>query len=227
MKILCLIPARSGSKGLKDKNIRKIKGKSLLEITYNFALKLKLFTNIVISTDSKKYLKIINDRNFHSLLRPKKLAKDDTTDLELITYELKRYETFYNTKYDYLCLLQPTSPLRKKIHLNKCFEILKKSKPNAIWTVSPVDKKFHPIKQVQIKNNFLKYFNKNGKNFISRQKLEQSYIRNGVAYFFSRKTIFKKKNILPNKTKFLIIKTDKVANIDNKSDLDFAIKRFK
>ena len=59
MKILCLIPARSGSKGLKNKNIKKIKGKSLLEITYNFALKLKLFTNIVISTDSKNYLKKI------------------------------------------------------------------------------------------------------------------------------------------------------------------------
>lgn len=228
MKILCLIPARSGSKGLKNKNIKKIKGKSLIEITYLFAKNLRIFKHIVVSTDSKKYLKKIRDKNFLSpFLRPKKLAKDNTTDLDLMIYELKRYEKFFNVKYDYLCLLQPTSPLRKKKHLKACIKILKKSNPDAIWSVSPIDKKFHPIKQVFIKNDYLKYFQKDGKNFVSRQKLEQSYIRNGVAYFFSRKTILEKKNILPQKTKFLVIDKNKIANIDSKSDLEFAIKKFK
>ena len=95
MKILCLIPARSGSKGLKNKNIREINGKSLIEITYSFAKNLRIFNHIVVSTDSKKYLKKIRDKKFLSpFLRPKKLARDNTTDLDLMIYELKRYEKF-------------------------------------------------------------------------------------------------------------------------------------
>ena len=227
MKILCLIPARSGSKGLKNKNIKKIHGKSLIEITYKFARKFKLFRNIVVSTDSKNYLKKIKDKNYSlPFLRPKKLAKDNTTDLDLMIHELKRYEKFFNVKYDYLCLLQPTSPLRKVKHLKACIKIIKKSKPDAIWSVSPIDKKFHPIKQVFIKNGYLNYFQKDGKNFVSRQKLQQSYIRNGVVYFFSRRAILQVKSILPKKTKFLIIDKNKIANIDNKIDLKFAIKNF-
>lgn len=227
MDILCIIPARSGSKGLKNKNIQKINGSTLIEIAYNVAKKSKIFQNIILSTDSKKYLQVICDKNLEKpFLRPKKLASDKTTDLQLMIYELKKYEAYFKKKYDYICLLQPSSPLRKIKHIKSCFEILKKYKPNAIWTVSEVDNKFHPIKQVYSENNYLKYCDTNGKNFVSRQDLKKTYIRNGVAYFFSRNTILKKKTILPNKTQLFLINKNKVANIDSKKDLDFARNKF-
>lgn len=227
MDILCIIPGRSGSKGLKNKNILKINGSTLIEIAYNVAKKSKIFKDIILSTDSKKYLQLISDKNLEKpFLRPKKLASDKTTDLQLMIYELKKYESYFEKKYDYICLLQPSSPLRKIKHIKSCFEILKKSKPDAIWTVSEVDNKFHPIKQVYSENNYLKYCDNNGKNFVARQDLKKTYIRNGVAYFFSRNSILKKKTILPKKTQFFLINKNKIANIDTKEDLDFARKKF-
>ena len=227
MDILCIIPGRSGSKGLKNKNILKINGSTLIEIAYNVAKKSKIFEDIILSTDSKKYLQLISDKNLEKpFLRPKKLASDKTTDLQLMIYELKKYESYFEKKYDYICLLQPSSPLRKIKHIKSCFEILKKSKPDAIWTVSEVDNKFHPIKQVYSENNYLKYYDNNGKNFVARQDLKKTYIRNGVAYFFSRNSILKKKTILPKKTQFFLINKNKIANIDTKKDLDFARKKF-
>jgi CMP-N,N'-diacetyllegionaminic acid synthase len=227
MDILCIIPARSGSKGLRNKNIQKINGSTLIEIAYNVAKKSKIFKNIILSTDSKKYLQVIRDKNLEKpFLRPKKLASDKATDLQLMIYELKKYEAYFKKKYDYICLLQPSSPLRKIKHIKSCYEILRKYKPNAIWTVSDVDNKFHPIKQVYAKNNYLKYCDTKGKNFVSRQDLKKTYIRNGVAYFFSRNTILKKKKILPNKTRFFLINKNKVANIDSKQDLVFARNKF-
>lgn len=207
MDILCIIPARSGSKGLRNKNIQKINGLTLIEIAYKIAIKSKIFKNIILSTDSKKYLQVIQDKNFEKpFLRPKKLSSDKTTDLQLMIYELKKYEKYFQKKYDYVCLLQPSSPLRKIKHIKSCFEILRKYKPNAIWTVSEVENKFHPIKQVYSKKNYLKYCDANGKNFVSRQDLEKTYIRNGVAYFFSRNTILKKKKNLTKQDSFFFNK---------------------
>ena len=178
-------------------------------------------------TDSKKIQKLsIYYGAKCPFLRPKKLALDHTSDLQLMIYELKKYESYFKKRYDYICLLQPSSPLRKIKQIKSCFKILKKSKPDAIWTVSEVDNKFHPIKQVYSENNYLKYCDKNGKNFVARQDLKKTYIRNGVAYFFSRNSILKKKTILPKKTQLFLINKNKIANIDTKKDLDFARKKF-
>jgi len=225
MNIICIIPARSGSKGIKNKNIQKIKNQTLIERAYLFAKKTKIFKHILVSTDEIRYLKALKKYNykFNKLLRPKILSKDNTTDLEVIKYELKRYEKIFKEKFDYIALLQPTSPLRNFNDFKKMNKILYQKKPDALWTISKIDKKFNPIKQVIIRKKFIKYYDKKGKNFKSRQQLENTYIRNGVAYFFSRKTIFKFKKILPVKSMFYIIKS-KFFNIDSIEDLKLAKK---
>ena len=96
MNFLCIIPARSGSKGIKNKNIQKIKKLTLIEHSYIFAKKFNEFNEIIISTDSKKYLKFLEKHGYkyNNFLRPKSLAKKNSTDLEVLTFELKRYEKF-------------------------------------------------------------------------------------------------------------------------------------
>ena len=91
-------------------------------------------------------------------------------------------------------MLQPTSPLRKKKDIIKA---IKKciGKYDAVWTVSRVDKKFNPLKQFRAKGNKLSLINTKGKNVIARQQLENTYIRNGAVYVFTRNTILKKNNI--------------------------------
>ena len=221
MNILAIIPARSGSKGIKNKNLKKIVGnKTLIEHAYDIADKSKIFNKIIISTDSAYYKNNLKKNNIQiNFLRPKRLSGDFVTDLEVIKYELKRYEKFYKTNFDYVCLLQPTSPLRKVSHLKKCLNLLIKRKLDAVWTVSKINSKFHPIKILKIKKNLLRYNDfKKGPKFISRQLLDDCYIRNGVAYFISKKSIIKKNTILPKKTGFILIK-DKLINIDNLNEL--------
>ena len=224
MKILCIVPARAGSKGIRNKNIQKIKGKTLIEIACRVALKSKLFEDIIVSTDSKKYLgftKILKTKTPY--LRPRNLSGDKISDLELIRHELKVYEKFFKKKYDFVALLQPTCPLRRIQHLKDCYKILKNKKCDAVWTVSEISLKYNPLKQLEIKNERLSYCNKNGSKIIARQQLKRTFIRNGAAYFFSRKTILNYKKILPKKTYYKII-TDKLINIDNKEDLKSAQK---
>lgn len=229
MKILAIIPARSGSKGIKNKNLKKIIGnKSLIEYAYDVANKSKIFNKIIISTDSILYKSYLKKKNIQvDFLRPKKLSKDYVTDLAVIKYELNRYEKFYNTDFDYVCLLQPTSPSRKVSNLKKCLNLLIKKKLDAVWTVSEINSKFHPSKILKIKKNLLSYYDvKTGSKFISRQLLDKCYIRNGVAYFISKKSIIKKNTILPTKTGYILIK-DEVINIDNLNELKNARKILK
>lgn len=224
MIVLGIIPARSGSKGIEDKNIKKINNKTLIEIAYQTAKKSKIFTHILISTDSLKYKKILKKAKINiDSLRSKKYSKDNTTDLELLNYEIKKFENNIKKKINYVALLQPTSPFRSSKDLIKCFQLIKSKKLDAVWTITKIDKKFNPIKILNIKKNNLKYSSNKGSIFTSRQRLSESYIRNGIAYFFSRKSIMKLKKILPFKSGFLEIKK-KLFNIDTIEDLRESIK---
>ncbi len=225
MNFLCIIPARSGSRGIIDKNIKKIKKLTLIEHAYIFAKKFKEFETVIISTDSKKYLKFLEKYNykFKNFLRPKSLSKKNSTDLEVITFELRRYEKFLKKKFDYVVFFQPTSPIRKKLDIVKCLKTIKKKKPDALWTISRIDTKFNPIKQLLINNSKLSYYSKDGYKFKSRQLLKNTYIRNGIAYFYSRNAILKFKKILPKKSMYYLIK-DKYVNIDTLDELKLARK---
>lgn len=228
MNFLCLIPARSGSKGIKDKNIQKIKKLTLIEHAYVFAKKFNEFDQIIVSSDSKKYLNILKKHNYEytNFLRPKTISRKNSTDLEVLNYELRRYEKYFKKKFDYIVFLQPTSPIRKKTDLSNCIKIIRKKKPDALWTISKIDTKFNPLKQLIINNNQLKYYSKDGHKFKSRQLLNSTYIRNGIAYFYSRKSILKLKTILPKNSKYYLIK-NKYVNIDTLDELNLARKIFK
>ena len=221
---IAIIPARSQSKRIKNKNIKKFMGKPIIAWSIEAAKKSKIFDYILVSTDSKRISTIAKKYGAEvPFLRPKNLAQKNTTDLEVITYELKRYEKYFKKKFHYVVCLQPTSPIRKRKDFDKCFKIIKQKKPDALWTVSKIDSKFNPVKQLVFKNDKLKYFSKDGPKFKSRQLLKNTYIRNGVAYFYSRKTILNYKKVLPNNSVYYEIK-NKYVNIDNIADLNLAKK---
>jgi CMP-N,N'-diacetyllegionaminic acid synthase len=222
-KILALVPARGGSKGIKNKNLKKIKNKSLIELTSIFIDKCEFIDEKVLSSDSHKILKIGKKLKFTNVKRPDRLSGDNINDFKVINHTIKS-KNFNH--YDYLIYLQPSSPIRKYWHLKSAIKNVIKKKLNGSWSVSKINKKNHPCKILINKNGFLKLYDKSGKNFVSRQKLEDIYIRNGIFYIFSINSIKKFKSIYLPKME-LSLTHYKYANIDNLSDLKIAKKLYK
>ena len=113
MKNIAIITARSGSKGLPDKNIRTLSGKPLMYYSIKAAAESKLFDTIMVSTDSQKYANIA--RQFGAdvpFLRSEFTSGDNANSWDVVTEVLKNYQEL-GKKFDTVCLLQPTSPLRK------------------------------------------------------------------------------------------------------------------
>lgn len=218
-KILAIVPARSGSKGVLNKNIKKINGKPLIGYTGEFINSLKFIDKSIISTDSSYYQQIAKKYFLDSFFkRSIKLSGSKISDIDVVKDSLIKCEEFFNTKFDIIAYLQPTSPIRRKVDFINALSDLINKKLDSIWSVSEVNIKFHPLKQLDFNNN-LKYFDQRGESIIARQQLNKTYIRNGVFYIFTRECILSQKKILGRKSDFFLIK-HKHFNIDDKQDIN-------
>lgn len=223
-KIYAIVPARGGSKGIKNKNLKKINNKSLIQITSEFIDKSKLFDKKIISSDSDKILNHAKKLNFELVKRPKSLSGDRVSDFQVIQNCLEKIEK--KKLPDYIVYLQPTSPIRKIDHLRQALKIVEKKSYNSSWSVSEIDKKFHPLKVLQIKKDSLKLYSSLGKKIIARQMLNDIYIRNGIFYIFKVKPLLKKKSIYLDRS-YPSITYYQSVNIDTINDLNKVKKLFK
>lgn len=216
--------ARGGSKGIKNKNLKKIKSKSLVAISGRLLNKIRIIDKAIISTDSKKIAKEAK-KNYllHLFNRPRNLSGDRVSDFRVMHHGLRFMEKLDKRKYEIVLMIQPTSPMRNKSIILKCISKAAKSKVSSCWTVNQIDHKFHPYKQLILKDNSLNYFHKKGKKIIARQQLKPTYFRNGICYAVRRKTILKDKNLIGKNAKAIILKK-KIVNIDSYSDLHLARK---
>jgi CMP-N-acetylneuraminic acid synthetase len=173
---------------------------------------------MVISSDSDKIIKKAKSIGYKVYFkRPKKLSGDKIGDMPVLKHALVQIEKNIKKKIDYLVMLQLTSPLRKSQHINKCIKKITDNNLDSVWTVSKVEKKFHPDKQLVLSKNKINFFTKNGKNVVARQQLKNTYYRNGAVYVFSRKAVLDEK-ILPKKSGYIITEGELIS-IDTKEDL--------
>ena len=226
-KIIAIIPARGGSKGIKLKNLRKIKGKTLVTIVGNLVSKIKTIDQAVISTDHKKIANyaIKAGLKFYSF-RPKKISGDKISDTKVLLHALIQLEKIKNKKFDIIIMLHPTSPLRSINDIKRSLELIISKKYDSVWTVSKTDTKFHPDKQLIIKNDKIKYFTKKGNKVFYRQQLSKVYHRNSNAYIVNRNFFLNKKTLMSNNSGAYIIKSKQIS-IDTIDDLETAKKYFK
>ena len=131
-KILAFIPARGGSKGIPNKNIKLFNGKPLIEWTINSALKSKLISKVIVSSDSQKILSISKKLGAETVLRPKNISGDFATTESAIKHYIK------NTKesFDTIVLLSPTSPIRKIKDIDNAIKEIKTKKLESCFTAS-------------------------------------------------------------------------------------------
>ncbi|GKT11122.1 MAG: CMP-N,N'-diacetyllegionaminic acid synthase [Thiomicrorhabdus sp.] len=141
-KILCIIPARAGSKRLANKNIKPFAGKPLIAWTIDAALGAQLDMDVVVSTDSKEIAEVSEAYGAEvPFLRPESLASDSATSFDTIKYTLTQLKTL-GREYEILIFLQPTSPLRQSFHIENAYALLQQQNGKTVISVSEID---HPI----------------------------------------------------------------------------------
>lgn len=219
--VIAIIPARSKSKSIKNKNIRKFKGKPLIYHTIEYAKNSKLIDEIVVTTDSQKYLNLIKKYKLNfSVKRSKHLSGDYIQDFPVIKDALLKSEIFFEKKFDYIILLRPTSPLREANLIKNSLTILHKNKKS--HSVRAVQKvKQHSYRQWKYdkKKIFIISVTKdiNEPYNLPRQKLPNFSFQTGDIETIKRSTIIKGsisgKNVLP------IFIRKKYYDIDNPEDL--------
>ena len=154
-KILAIIPARGGSKKIKNKNIVKIKKKPLLGYTIEQALKSKYIDEICLSSDSIKIINIAKSFGLNVFFkRPKILSTDYALTKDVVKHALKKSKKYFKKKFDYFILLQPTCPLRKSFHIDQSIKKLISSKHNSLISICDVDG-YHPNRMKVIKKKFI------------------------------------------------------------------------
>ena len=222
--ILCTICVRSGSKGVKNKNIKKIKGKPLIYYTLNQAIKSKLFNNIVISTDSEKILEYSKkEKNIDRIKRPKNLAKDDSPKIPVIRHCLIEMEKRYKKKYDLIFDLDVTSPLRKIYDLKKALNKMIRNKSDNLFSVC-LSKRNPYFNAVEFKKNNIKPIKNLMQQITSRQNAPVVYDMNASIYIWKRKTLLNSNTVFQKRTSIYIMPEERSLDID--TPLDFKIVEF-
>lgn len=220
-KFLAIIPARSGSKGIKDKNIKELNGKPMIAYTIEAAIKSYIFDDIVVSTDSEKYAQI--SRKYGArvpFLRPDNLATDDASSKDVIEHVLKRLLK-EGKKFDYFALLQPTSPLRNKNDIIEAVDLLFLKNANAVISVCETD--HSPLwtntlcENLQI-DNFIKKEVRNSR----RQDLPKYYRLNGAIYIAQTDYFLKYKDWFKEKSYAYIMPKERSIDVDNILDFRLA-----
>ncbi|MBN1654549.1 MAG: acylneuraminate cytidylyltransferase family protein [Deltaproteobacteria bacterium] len=217
--ILAVIPARGGSKGVKLKNIRCIRGKTLISYVGDIVREVGFFDRAIVSTDHPEIAKAAKDVGLDvPFFRPESLSGDFISDFQVLHHAITAIERIDNRIYDVVVMLQPTCPLRKAKHVIDTVFLLDDGNWDAVWTVSPTDLKYHPFKSLLCSPAGQLYlFDDRGKNIIARQQLEPIYHRNGAAYAFRRCCLLEKKTILPERTSFIVIQ-ELLLSIDTEED---------
>ncbi len=229
MKILAVIPARSGSKGIPEKNIKLLGKFPLIAYSIKTALKSKLLDKIIVSTDSEKIAKIALQYGAEvPFLRPKELAMDTTPTLPVLEHAL-HFFLQKNETYDAICLLQPTSPFRTVDFLNQAINKFIELKPDSLVSVREVPHEFNPHWIFEPdKNNFLKISTGDEKIIPRRQDLPKAYYRDGSIYIINTNTILKKNNLLGNRIAYIETPENiPYVNLDTPEDWKIAEKIIK
>jgi CMP-N,N'-diacetyllegionaminic acid synthase len=222
MKILGVIPARGGSKGVHKKNIKKLGDFPLIYYAINASQK-SFISDVIVSTDSIEIKSIAEHYGATvPFLRPDEIASDSSSSVDVALHALNTYEEITNCKYDALMLLQPTTPFRTSEDINAAINMLKNN-PDVDSIISVVDvEATHPARMKFMKDNFLidpPFVEK--KENQNRQELETMYIRNGAIYLTKASTI-RNKSFKGNKSLGLVMSKFKSINIDTIEDFEYA-----
>ena len=187
MRVLGIIPARGGSKGIPGKNIRPLGGKPLLAWTAEAALAARRLSRVVLTTDDEKIAEVGRVCGLEvPFLRPADLAMDDTPTLPVLQHAVSELES-RGDRFDAVCLLQPTSPFRRSGDIDGCIELLETESLDAVVSVLPVPPEHNPHwVYFRDGDGLLRLATGEDQPIPRRQELPPAFHRDGAVYVTRR-----------------------------------------
>ncbi len=227
-KVLAVVPARGGSKGIALKNLRTIGGRSLVALAGDATRRVPEIDRAVVSTDHDGIAKAAAEAGLDApFRRPPELSGDRIGDWDVLNHALRATEALDGRQYDIVVMLQPTSPLRRIEDVSATIKKLVSGGYDAVWTVSETDSKAHPLKQLTLIDGKLDYYDARGAAIIARQQLGPVYHRNGIAYAITRACLLAQGTIKGERTGAHIVDGPHIS-IDTEWDIDlveFALQK--
>lgn len=221
-QILAIIPARGRSKTVPRKNIRLILGKPLIAYTISEALKSKLLTRIIVSSDDDEIITIAKKWGAEvPFKRPKKLATDKARSLPVIQQAVRFMEKIGGITYDYVVVLQPPTPFRLASDIDNSLKKLMKTGADSVISLCKVEA-MHPIRMKKIVNDRIVDFCVKEVEGTPRQELPPAYIRNGAIYAVRRNVLMKQNTLHGKDSRPYLMPPDRSINIDSELDLKLA-----
>jgi CMP-N-acetylneuraminic acid synthetase len=218
-RVLVVVPARGGSKGVPLKNLRIVAGRSLVAITSDLITRLPWVDRAVVSTDHEQIAAEAEASGLAApFRRPEALSGDRIGDREVLVQALEEMERIDARRYDVIVMLQPTCPLRRPAHVNATVEKLVREGFDAVWTVTATDLKYHPLKQLTVgADGRLNFYDPAGARIIARQQLQPVFHRNGAAYALTRECLVDQQMLLGARSGAVIIEEEMIS-IDTLAD---------
>ena len=213
---LAIIPARGGSKRLPRKNILNLSGKPLIVWSIEAGLKSSCIDKVVVSSDDDEILDIANQHKAHAFKRSAEFASDTATSFDAAKHTIDNLE-----RYDYIALLQPTSPLRNEKHIDKAIELLAEKEADAVISVCEMDGS--PLWSNTLDDNLsMSKFLRNEVLNKRSQDLEKYYRLNGAIYICKTDKLLEEKSFFL-KDNIYAFKMDRECSIDIDEEIDFKI----
>ena len=221
-RTLAVITARGGSKSIPKKNIVNLVGKPLIAWTIAAAKKSRYLTRTIVSTDSEEIARIARRYGAEvPFMRPAEYAQDKSTSIGVVQHALKWLKENEKEEYDYLMILQPTSPFRTADDIDACIKLAINKKADSVMSMKELDD-FAPKKIKKIKRGkFLFYFKDEWKEPSRRQDLEKMYKRNCAVYLTHTRHILRG-DLFGKKSHAYIMPEERSLDINKPADFDLA-----
>ena len=219
MRVLGIVPARGGSKGVPRKNIRLLCGKPLLQYTAESALAALRLSRVILSTESEEIAEVGRRAGLEvPFLRPAELAEDTTPMLPVVQHAVRSMERS-GARFDAICLLQPTNPLRRSEDIDACIELLEQSDSDAVVTVLPVPAEYNPHwVYFRGQNSLLRLSTGEASPITRRQDLPPAFHREGSVYVTRRDVVMEQDSLYGRRLAGYQLDPQRSVNIDGPED---------
>ena len=219
-RVLAVVPARGGSKGIPLKNLREVGGRSLIGCVGDAISGVTEVDRAVVSTDHERIAEAAVKAGIDApFRRPEAISGDRIGDFDVLLHALEATEADDGKRYDIIVMLQPTSPLRTAAQVSATIRMLVDGGWDSVWTVSPTDSKAHPLKQLTVTpEGGLGYYDVRGETIIARQQLQPVFHRNGIAYALTRDCLLEQRTIKGRRGGALVVEGPHVS-IDTEEDI--------